>query len=127
MEQNYDWADERLDDAGLKDFDKALTVDGTAEFFARVAYEAGLYYVRAKHAAADMEAGRLLRRLDIRDRLMEQGAKKTEAEDQARQHPDYLAYERECRALEMERDYAEVLYRAFRDRLYALRGTEVAL
>ena len=126
MEQNYDWAERQLGNVTLKYLNTALT-DSRPDALAVHGYEAGLYYVRAKHAAADLEAGRTVFRMQIRDRLMEQGAKKTEAEDQARQHPDYLAYERECRALEMERDYAEVLYKALRDRMYALRGTEVAL
>ena len=93
---------------------------------AAAATAAGLLYVRAKMEAASLETGRAVFRLEIRDKMIEQGQNKTSAEDTSRTHPDYLNYCAGLQSAEAERDYAEVIYKGLRDRLYALRGWVVA-
>ena len=88
------------------------------------AYAAGMMYVDAKMEAADLESRRTVYRMEIRDRLMERGAKKTEAEDLARQNGDYLNYCTGLQAKEHDRDRLEVLYNALRQRAWILGQRE---
>jgi hypothetical protein len=90
------------------------------------AFRAGMMYVEAKMEAADLEGRRTLFRMEIRDDLIARGAKKTEAEDLARQNGDYLTYCVGVQAKEHERDRLEVLYNALRQRAWILGQREAA-
>ncbi len=117
---------DRLEGVTLADLMEALDADD-AQALNRAATDAGLYYVAAKHRAADKESRRTLLRLEIRREKMEAGTKKTEAEELAKEEPRYLDYCAEVAELERERDTAEVVYNALRQRAYIFARESVAV
>lgn len=88
----------------------------------RMAYEAGETWASLKRQHAEKEAARKGLQLKIRDELMEQGAKKTEALEQAKDDERYLHYLSDLADLAHERDVAEVEYRTLYQRAALLAG-----
>lgn len=116
----------RLEGVTLADLSEALDADDPRALN-RAAADAGLYWVGVKHRAADKESRRTLLRLEIRREKMEAGTKKTEAEELAKEDARYLDYCADVAVLEQERDTAEVIYNALRQRAYIIANEPAAL
>lgn len=86
------------------------------------AFRAGMQYVEARIAAADLEADRTLLRFRIQQRLRETGAATSDkaAEQMAKDDPEYVAHCQLLREHERDRDHMEILWKSLHQRAYLL-------